>query len=114
MKKQFIFAVTVIVALATSAFIAIDKKPQVQKHKTTSDLVWFAVHPTLGTASNPSYGIRGDNPPAGLDCTGSTYYCARALSISQNEVVLNGDNETYSIAQGVNITTSYNAEAFKN
>ncbi len=94
MKKNFLAIVAVTLAIATTAFT--------KAKKLDSDLVWFEVHATAGTALNSVDGGRqGDNPP--MSCPTGNKYCSAALSISQGEVVDNNDG-TFGITSGVDIS----------
>lgn len=96
MKKKFMAIVAVIIAISASAFTVIKK--------TSSDLVWFEVNGNSGSALNGvSGGVQGDEPP--INCPNGSKFCSTALSISDGEVIDNGDG-TYGIASGVDITSS--------
>jgi hypothetical protein len=103
MKRILLPIIVLVVGVSLSAFTKVKQMD--------SDLVWFEVN-SSGQALNPSSGgVQGDSSPFGCS-TGSTK-CARALSISEMEVQLNNDG-SYAIATGVDITSQYNAQEFKN
>ncbi len=96
MKKRFLAIAAVVIAISASAFTVIKK--------TSSDLVWFEVNATSGSALNGATGgLQGDDPA--INCPTGSKFCSTALSISDGEVVDNEDG-TYGIASGVDITSS--------
>lgn len=105
MKKiSFLPLLALLFAVAASAFTVV--------HQQNSDLVWFEVDPSTGEALNQnSGGLQGSEPP--ISCPDGSFYCARALSLEQGEVVDNMDG-TFGIATGVDITQHYNAQRQKN
>jgi hypothetical protein len=102
-NKLMLPILAVIVGVAASAFTVSNQKD--------SDLVWYEVNPD-GSAINPSDGVQSPSSPSAFGCSTGATLCSRALSISEQEVVDNG-NGTYSIAQGVDIKTDFNATARK-
>jgi|SRR6476620_6927487 len=92
-----------VLAFAASAFTTVQT--------LDSDLVWFPVNSSGQALNSMSGGRQGDNPP--INCPGGLTYCATALSISQGEVVNNGDG-TFGVASGVDITSSSTYEQRRN
>jgi len=114
MKSKYLFSVIAIaIAFTLSAFTA----PQKPDQSLTSFPVWFEVD-VSGNPLNSSNGQTGSNP---FSCPDTNQrLCARSLTYDSNpgdtEVILNEDETTYSIAEGVDITSSayYDGEHTKN
>jgi len=104
MKKYFMGIIAIVVAVGFSAFTLPKAKSSPKNPETT--LIWFEVHETTGEATNPDAG--SVSVPG--TCSTGNKYCARALEYP-GEVTYDG---SYHIGSGVDITTAYDDEAFKN
>ena len=102
-KYSFLPILALVLGIAASAFTVSENQ--------NSDLVWFEVDQQGQAINSSTGGTEGVNPP--MNCPGGSLLCARALSISQGEVVDNHDG-TYGIATGVDISFDYDDSREKN
>jgi hypothetical protein len=103
MKKYLLGIFAVALAVGFSAF-TLPSRPNPDSAFTD---IWFEVDPDAGTALDPDAGMT--SPPGACLNSGSKF-CARSLTYP-GEVTYDG---AYHIASGVDITTDYDNELFKN
>lgn len=105
MKKYLMGIIAIVLAVGFSAFTLPKAKPSPKNSSTT--LIWFEVDGDTGEALDPDNGMT--SPPLDCGVSGSDY-CARALEYP-GEVTYDGQ---YHIGSGVDITTDYDDQLFKN
>ncbi len=107
MKKYLLAIAVILLAVGFSAFYAPSGASAKKASAPVTTLIWFEVDGTTGEALDPDGGMV--NPPGSCQTSGSEY-CSRALEYP-GEVTYDGQ---YHIASGVDITTDYNEQKFKN
>lgn len=108
MKKYLLAIAVILLAVGFSAFYAPSKASAKKSSTPLTTLIWFEVDGSTGEALDPDGGMV--NPPTSCQPSGSEY-CSRALEYP-GEVTFSGGQ--YHIASGVDITTDYNEQKFKN
>lgn len=97
--------IAIVLAVGFSAFTLPKAKPS-PKNPSTS-MIWFEVDGDTGDALDPDNGLVS---PPGNCVEIAPKFCARALEYP-GEVTYDGQ---YHIASGVDITTDYDSQLFKN
>lgn len=96
-----------LIAIGASAFTSY------QKSTVESDLVWFKVNQD-GSLVDGTAGIRGDNPPIGMNCQGNEALCAKAFSISAGEVEPYGTSGQYEIKPTTDVNEDHDDQRLQN